>query len=1030
MTSSAGEVRKIVTIVFTDLVGSTAISEGLDPETLRHVMSRYFDTMQSTLERHGGTVEKFIGDAIMAVFGIPTLHEDDALRAVRAAVEMRDDLARLNDELARAHDIRFQTRTGVNTGEVVSGDSAAQQKLATGDAVNLAARLEQSAQSGEILIGPETYRLVGASIDVEALDPITVKGKNKPVPAWRVLGLVEGADTGDVATPFVGRQTELAALRNAFAAAAHERTCALATIVGPPGIGKTRLARELAATVRPDARVATGRCLAYGEGVTYAPLTEISAQITSDLAGLLAGEEDATAIQERIGVAVGTSDATASPEEIAWAFRRLFEAAAHDRPLVIVVDDIHWAEPVLLDLLEYVLGFSSGSPILLLCLARPDLFDVRPSWAAPRPNQTLLQIEPLTDDDAHGLIERLERELELNEDAKARIVAAAEGYPLFVEQMLALHADDPHGELVVPPTIQALLAARIDRLDPAERDVLTRASVEGRLFHRGAVAELLPDEERSEVGGHLLSLVRKEFLRPDRARFTGDDGFRFAHVLIRDAAYNAAPKQLRAELHERYARWLERRLRERTDDYLEIIAFHLEQASRYLSELGSPDEALAREAGERLWEAARGASARMDFLSAVSLFERATALLPEDETGALLQEFGAALNRGLDSRARDVVHRAIERAQRSGYRRVELQARLDALWIPAAGAPVQMQYGETARQARELIPELEAVDDDLSLTKAWQLAALGDLCLGRDRAADEALVSALDAARRLGDRLEESEIRVSQLVTAYEGDAPVDECLRRCEEEMHAVSGEWMVEAAALACGAGLHAMLGSFGLARTLFQRYMALCEEFNVFNVQPLFFHRDVEMLAGNSVGAEQWLRRERERLTPHKTWWGLEFAARALIADALCAQGRYDEAMTETDVVPAGVTDWLLPHVRWRAARAKALARVGSQHEAVALAREAAALAEPTDALNMRADALFDQADVLAAYDRDEEAARSLETALTLYERKGNTVMTARTKGLLESEATFATNPPISHVESLNRGTSEPPRIPDLG
>jgi class 3 adenylate cyclase len=603
MGGSAGEVRKVITIVFTDLVGSTALGERLDPETLRHVMSRYFDTMRATLERHGGTVEKFIGDAIMAVFGIPTLHEDDALRAVRAAVEMRGALDRLNDDLEREHDVRIVTRTGVNTGEVVSGDAQTERKLATGDAVNVAARLEQAAPAGEILVGAETYRLVCDVVEAETVAPIAAKGKSEPVSAWRLIDVLGEVPVGEERSPFVGRQAELVGLPDAFAAAAHRQRCALATIVGPSGLGKSRLARELGSTIDADAHVATGRCLAYGEGVTYAPLAEIVDQLTSDLEGFLAGEDEGTVIEERIKAAIGSSDATASPEEIAWAFRKFFEVAGRHRPLVVVVDDIHWAEPVLLDLLEYVLGFSSGAAILLVCLARPDLFDVRPTWATPRPNTTLVSLEPLTDDDARGLIDRLGRERQLDDAMRAQIVAAAEGYPLFVEQMLALHADDPHGELVVPPTIQALLAARIDRLEPEERDVLTRASVEGRLFHRAAVSALLEPEAREGVGTHLLSLLRKQFLVPDRAVFAGDDGFRFGHALIRDAAYTSMPKQLRAELHERYARWLEEHAS--ADEYIEIVAFHLELAWRYCAELDIEAHELAREAGERLWSARR-----------------------------------------------------------------------------------------------------------------------------------------------------------------------------------------------------------------------------------------------------------------------------------------------------------------------------------------------------------------------------------------------------------------------------------------
>ena len=398
------EVRKVVTIVFSDVVGSTRLGERLDPELLRAVMSRYFDAMQGTLERHGGTVEKFIGDAIMAVFGLPTLHEDDALRAVRAAVDMRAALVELNAELEQDHGVRIEMRTGVNTGEVVTGDAVTAQKLATGDAVNVAARLEQAAGAGEILIGEATHRLVAGSVRAEPLEALELAGKTDVVQAWRVHEVLP--DTArPTATPLVGREGELALLTTAFELARSERACKLTTVVGPPGIGKSRLTRELTETVA--ARVAVGRCLAYGEAITYAALVEIVEQL-GDVEQRLAHEDDGAAIWDRISVALGSSSQRVSPEEIAWAFRKLFEAVGRDQPLVVVVDDIHWGEPTLLDLLEYVVGFASGAPILLVCLARPDLFDSRPSWAAPRPNASVVSLDPLTDDETRNLIARLE----------------------------------------------------------------------------------------------------------------------------------------------------------------------------------------------------------------------------------------------------------------------------------------------------------------------------------------------------------------------------------------------------------------------------------------------------------------------------------------------------------------------------------------------------------------------------------------------------------------------------------------------
>ena len=408
--------RKVVTVVFTDVVGSTALGERLDPESMRRVMWRYFDAMQATLERYGGTVEKFIGDAIVAVFGVPAVHEDDAQRAVRAAFEMRDALARVNESLAREYGVRIETRTGVNTGEVIVGDNAADQKLATGDAVNVAARLEQAAQTGEVLLGQATYRLVEDAVVVEQVPAVEAKGKSQPLAAWRLVGLRPDvpAFARPIVTPFIGRHRELDELRHAFETSVRESSCWLATIVGPPGIGKSRLAREVVRSFEKEARVVVGRCVAYGEGITYLPLAEVVREVAGAdsepaLRKLLANVERGPIATRLIMGAIGANDEPGSPEETAWAFRRLFETLAVSRPLVVVVDDIHWAEPALLDLLEYVLGFSSGAPILLLCLARPDVFDARPSWAAPRRRTTLVSLAPLSDDESEDLIEGLLR---------------------------------------------------------------------------------------------------------------------------------------------------------------------------------------------------------------------------------------------------------------------------------------------------------------------------------------------------------------------------------------------------------------------------------------------------------------------------------------------------------------------------------------------------------------------------------------------------------------------------------------------
>ena len=558
--------RKTVTVVFTDLAGSTALGERLDPETLRGVMSRYFATAQAAMERHGGTVEKFIGDAVMAVFGVPTLREDDAVRAIRAVVELSDALERLNAELDREHGIRIAIRTGVNTGEVVVGgvDSATDQRLATGDAVNVAARLEQGAAPGDVLLGANTYSIVAENVVAEAVAPVDAKGKSEPLAAWRLVAVRPDvpAFARSIGTPFVGRSRELAVLSEAFEKAIKAKTCELATILGTPGIGKSRLVRELVGSLETRARILVGRCVAYGDGISYLPLGEVVREVAGEdsepeLARLLSEVERGDVAARLISGAVSGDSSAGSPEETAWAFRRLFETIASVRPLVLVVDDIHWAEPTMLDLLEYVVGASSTAPILIVCTARADLLETRPSWTAQQ-HAGLVTLEPLDDAASQSLVDELLREHDLPARLRERVLVSAEGNPLFAEQMLAMLADDPDAsEEAVPATITALLAARIDRLEPGERTVLQRASVEGRLFHRGSVAGLVPPDEASGLGSILLALARKEFIRPDRSLFAGDDGFRFNHVLIRDVAYSSIPKELRAELHARLASWLE-----------------------------------------------------------------------------------------------------------------------------------------------------------------------------------------------------------------------------------------------------------------------------------------------------------------------------------------------------------------------------------------------------------------------------------------------------------------------------------------
>ena len=561
----AREQRKVVTILFCDLVGSTALGESTDPEALRARMRRYFEDLRVILERHGGTVEKFVGDAVMAVFGIPVSHEDDALRAVRSAAEMQ----------AAISEHGLEARIGVNTGEVVVGGQG--ETLVTGDAVNVAARLEQAAGAGVVLIGAETHSLVRDAVRVEAVQPLALKGKAQPVEAFSVLDVLPESE-GLARHPealLVGRKRERNRLWRDFEDVLDERSCRLVTLLGPAGIGKSRLVADFLERIGDAADVLRGRCLSYGEGITYWPLVEILISI---------GVEPETII--------GTS-----PAETQLAFRRLLEARASDRPQVVVVDDLQWAEPVFIDLVEHVADLSRDAPIFLLCVARTELLDIRPEWGGGKLNATSILLEPLGDDECEALIENLLGGTHLEGGLRERITAASAGNPLYVEEMLAMvreHGGD--GEIIVPPTIHALLQARIDSLDGDVRVVMERGSVEGEVFHRGAVAELSPALVRADVQSHLTTLVRKELIRSTSPTFPEDEGYRFRHLLIRDAAYESLPKATRAELHEQFADWLSRHELVEGD---EIVGYHLEQAHRYRAELDGSDAALDRTRASR-----------------------------------------------------------------------------------------------------------------------------------------------------------------------------------------------------------------------------------------------------------------------------------------------------------------------------------------------------------------------------------------------------------------------------------------------
>ncbi len=778
------EVRKTVTVVFCDVTGSTALGEQLDPESLRDVQSRYFESMRAAIERHGGTVEKYIGDAVMAVFGIPQLHEDDALRATRAAADMREALATLNKELERDRGVTIQVRIGVNTGEVVAGASATDPAIVTGDAVNVAARLEQHAAPGEVLLGEPTYRLVREAVEAEPVDPLELKGKTERVPAWRLLGVREvvSAVPRRLDSPMVGRERQLAQLRQAFEAAEGDAACQLFTLLGPAGVGKSRLVEEFVSDVGGRAENLRGRCLPYGEGITYFPVVEAIKQaagladfdlpdvVEAKVCSVLEGDEHQEVVCRHVSQLMGVAEAAAG-EETFWAIRRFFEASARERPLVLVFDDIHWGETTFLDLVEHIADWSRGSPILLLCMARSDLLDVRPGWGGGKLNAATVSLEPLSEEQSSALIANLLGSTELPTNVAERIVDTAEGNPLFVEETLAMLIDDglvvreddrwvaagDLSDVTVPPSIQALLASRLDRLSPEERSVLEAAAVVGKEFFVGAVRDLLDEDARLRVPGDLMALVRKELIRPARTTLPGEDAFRFRHLLIRDAAYEAIPKAQRAELHERFADWFERVAGGAVVEQEEIAGYHLEQAHGYRTQLGPSDErseVIGLRASAHLASAGRRAAGRGDLVAASNLLRRAVDVGPTRGTvrARMLYDLGDALHwAGQVQSAFVAFDEAVEVASDDADRSLELLARIRRSSTQMLTDPHGMSTEDLRTELEDAANAFEEAGDEAGLAVVWkELAEIEWMPCRYDRA-ERAGRRAIEHARRTGD---------------------------------------------------------------------------------------------------------------------------------------------------------------------------------------------------------------------------------------------------------------------------------------
>jgi DNA-binding SARP family transcriptional activator/class 3 adenylate cyclase len=999
----ARPVRKTVTAVFVGIAATAEGGEALDPEARKRVNERAFGVAHGALARHGGSVETQIDEGVVAVFGLPVLHDDDALRAARAAEDARRSLLEVADEVTGA--ARLEVCIGISTGEVVTAETGSGPK-SVGEPLAASARLGRSAEHAEILLDRPTYQLVRAAVTVEQVDS-----------ELRLLAVSPDFRRGSssVDSPMVGREREGRRLQSAFEQAVGDGSCQLFTILGSAGVGKSRLVQEFLDGLSDSALIARGRCLPYGEGITYWPLLEAvkelvgiddshsSEEAQAKLSETLAAEGPeghSRHLAELLGLA--DAEAGGGAEAGHAAVAALLEVLAGPRPLVLVFDDIHWAEPTFLDLIEYLVGWLRDVPILLICLARPELLEIRPDRGGGKPNATSILLEPLSEQESAELVENLASST-LDETTRRRIVEASEGNPLFVEEMLslALEGGAAGGDLVVPPTIQALLAARLDRLGEAERAVLDAAAVQGKVFNEDAVMALLGPPFSEQTSFALASTVQKELIRPDRPSL-GRRTYRFRHILIRDSAYESIPKEARSELHEGFARWLEDTARERATEYEEIVGYHLEQAYRYRVEIGAIDDAVAalgREAAERLAAAGRRAFVRSDAPAGVSLSSRAAALLPLDDPMRveLIPNVRVVQGLGADmSWAEAVLTEVVEAAATSGDRRLAAHGLVQRGFLRLFTA-ADISPGELIESARGAAAVFADLDDQLGLARSWRLIAQSHYLDRRAGPSEEAAERALVHARLAGDQFEEREIIQWLSVVLFLGPKPAEEAAAVCRRLLAETPGQHALEVHILGALSYLVAIQGRTEEAKELAEsadRVMQSLGEgwlFPAFAGFEALWQHDPEEAERKLRGGYVELKRIGERA---------HFCTLAsLLAKIAYRRGDYEQARALTiEAEEAASANDVHCHIQWRATRGKALARQGEVEEGERLAREGVAFGATSDFVCSHGDALLDLGEVLALRGHRDDAAAAVAKAIPLFEQKQNTFSAAQARAFL--------------------------------
>jgi DNA-binding SARP family transcriptional activator len=963
-----------------------------DPEALRNASGRALTAIDGSLTRHGGVIERELGDVYVCVFGAEDVQEEAPIRALRVAAELRDAL---------------HLRLGVATGEVVVSEGGV-----IGAAIAQAQRLQLVAAVDEILIDRPTWRLVR---DAVVAEPTGAAFRVLDVDLWRP-GVARRLDS-----PLVGRAHELQLVLSAFERALSTRTPQLLALVGPAGVGKSRLATELAVHAEGRATILHGRCLSYGEGITFWPVRELVREAVG-AAQKDPAEAVAAALEELLGVGndsaqlagiLGVGEPVASGAELFHAVRALLELLAQRQPLVIVLDDLEHAEPVLLDLIEYVVELSRDVPLLVVCLSRPDLLEQRPGWAGVRSNATAISLDPLNAAESERLIENLLGGEPLPTAVAERFAAAAGGNPLFLEQLLSMLIDDELlqrdgvrwiasddlNEVPVPQSVQLLVAARLDRLSPTELTVLECAAVEGSLFHRAPLRLAAEDcEPGLDVDAALRTLVAKELVRPTVPSDTGDEAYRFLHTLIRDVAYAGMPKQSRGRLHELFAKWIEANAGDRIMELEEVLGHHLEQAYRLRAELGAADNGLARSAAERLEHVGRRAHGRGDFQSAAGLLARADGLnvAAGERRLELLHARGAALRlSGAFADARAVLDEGLVAAVDRGERRLEAHLMLEQCSVRLMADPT-VSLSEVESIAEHALWLFTDPDDDRGLAHAYSL--LGDVHLFRCRFGKMETVyeRALIHARRAGDEQGSARAHGKLAQAAFLGPRAVESGIDRCEQIRLQPDADPSARAHAAAALGVLDAMRGNFDEGRARIGECRALCEEFGLERAAAWVpgYAGCVELVAGDAAAAGAELRRGYVALRSLGETAVLATTA-ALLAQALERQGRLEEVelLLAESAETIGTGD-LVSQIYWSQVRARIRAAHDDAVIAERLAREAVALAAETDMLAVHAATLVDLARIVEGRQREQ----ALTQAVELFEAKGDIVDAARARSAL--------------------------------